>query len=164
MDDATRLDLNKMINEYDAEDNTQRIRELKHSSSIRKDIVTMMELKKKYSRLKMTNPEQFMSMVRSRCPFLFENYHNIFYRLAKDNINVGMLLRFTDILASIEDGDQNQHEASYAVGKILKEIYIDSALREDKRKMRHKKKKEKQPVHNIRWSDYKLSAQNQNVI
>ena len=32
-------------------------------------------------------------------------------------------------LKAIEDGDKDQHEASFTVGKLLKELYKDSALR-----------------------------------
>jgi hypothetical protein len=37
-----------------------------------------------------------------------------------------------DILSKIEKGEVDQHEGSYLVGKILKEIYIDSKLQEMK--------------------------------
>ena len=36
--------------------------------------------------------------------------------------------RFLNVLAQIEEGKVDQHEASVIVGKLLKEIYIDSAL------------------------------------
>ena len=32
----------------------------------------------------------------------------------------------------IEDGRLDQHDASYKVGTVLKEMYIDSALKKDK--------------------------------
>ena len=34
-----------------------------------------------------------------------------------------------DVLKHIEDGKVDQHEGSVAVGKILKELYVDSALK-----------------------------------
>ena len=34
-----------------------------------------------------------------------------------------------DILRRIEDGELDQHEGSFAVGTLLKELYIDSALK-----------------------------------
>ena len=40
-----------------------------------------------------------------------------------------MLNKFLNVLKQIEDGKIDQHEGSYMVGTILKEIYIDSALK-----------------------------------
>jgi hypothetical protein len=34
-----------------------------------------------------------------------------------------------DILQKIEDGELDQHEGSFMVGTILKEMYVDSALK-----------------------------------
>ena len=50
----------------------------------------------------------------------------------KEIIDINILYRFLDILKSIEDGKLDQHEGSFKVGEILKQIYIDSALREEK--------------------------------
>mgnify|MGYP006925703700 FL=1 len=34
-----------------------------------------------------------------------------------------------DVLKQIEDGNVDQHEGSVVIGKILKELYVDSALK-----------------------------------
>ena len=47
------------------------------------------------------------------------------------------------VLKKIEDGEWDQHEASVLVGSILKELYVDSALREDERRNRNENKKKK---------------------
>ena len=36
------------------------------------------------------------------------------------------------MLKEIEDGETDQHEASVKIGKILKELYIDSAMKNEK--------------------------------
>jgi hypothetical protein len=41
--------------------------------------------------------------------------------------------RLLNTLAQIEQGKVDQHEASVIVGKLLKEIYIDSALAKSKK-------------------------------
>jgi polyhydroxyalkanoate synthesis regulator phasin len=41
--------------------------------------------------------------------------------------------RLLNTLALIEKGEADQHEASVLVGKLLKEIYIDSALAKSKK-------------------------------
>ncbi len=67
-----------------------------------------------------------------------------------------------DILKKIEDGELNQHEGSYLVGKYLKEMYIDSALK-TKEKLEAKernKKTPKKPFANVEkkisYKDYKI--------
>ena len=48
MDTKERLELSKLIKEYDAEDNTQKIRSLKHSKLIHHDVGTILNLRRKY--------------------------------------------------------------------------------------------------------------------
>ena len=66
---------------------------------------------------------------------------------------------FLNILKRIEDGELDQHEGSYLVGKYLKELYIDSAMRNEERikKMNLKKstKKTLNVEKNITYKDYK---------
>ena len=45
--DKERLDLDKMVKAYDADDNTSKIRELKHSRKIKEQIQIFLNLKKK---------------------------------------------------------------------------------------------------------------------
>ena len=40
-----------------------------------------------------------------------------------------MMSKFLVVLKMIEDGVVDQHEGSVYVGKILKEIYVDSAIK-----------------------------------
>jgi hypothetical protein len=106
-----------------------------------------------------TNPDQFDSICVSSCQFLFNNYTDIFNKVKKDEIDLKILLRLLNLLHAIEEGALDQHEGSFEVGKLLKEIYIDSALRKaeklngdagtdaDTEKVR--------PVENISWRDFK---------
>ena len=50
IDDKTRLDFDKMLKESGASDNTEKIRQLKHSDKIREQVTTMMNIKNRYSR------------------------------------------------------------------------------------------------------------------
>ena len=52
--------------------------------------------------------------------------------------------KFLNILKQIEDGELNQHEGSYLVGQHLKELYVDSALR-NQQKMEANERKKKVP-------------------
>ena len=158
MDDKQRLNLQEMIKAYDADDNTSKIRNLKHSRRIRDDVEKFVNLKKKYSRMMTFEPKKFEKLVISHCNFLWNNYTNIFNRLMKDELNVNILRAFIKKLKEIEDGVIDQHEASVHIGQILKEMYVDSALKREKNyeeSENKNKKKEKQPTRNISWSQFK---------
>jgi hypothetical protein len=47
----------------------------------------------------------------------------------KDEIDMNIMSNLLNILKQIEDGKVDQHEGSVLVGKILKELYVDSALK-----------------------------------
>ena len=160
--DKERLDLDKMVKAYDADDNTSKIRELKHSRKIKEQIQIFLNLKKKYTRLELTDKKKFEEILISHCNFLWNNYTNIFNKLLKDEISVGILYKFVDKLREIEDGKTDQHEASVEIGQILKEMYIDSALRHEKKyqvdEKTGKAKKERKPVNNLSWSKFKAAG------
>ena len=52
----------------------------------------------------------------------------------------------------------DQHEASYTVGKVLKELYIDSALKQEEHRQKCEnktiKKKPKNPIRKITWKEF----------
>ena len=160
MKKTERLNLKEMIKTSDAEDNTSKIRKLKHSRSIKNDVERFINLKKKYSRMALTNPKKYESLIISHCSFLFENYTNIFNRLMKDELNLGILFKFVETLREVEDGVLDQHEASVNIGKILKELYVDSALKREKKidaKNEKNAPKYKKPSNNISWSKFKAA-------
>jgi len=159
LDDQSRLNLKEMVKAYDADDNTSKIQTLKHSSKIKNDVEQLINLKRKYTRMQKQNYKKFEKIVISHCNFLWNNYTNIFNRLIKDELDVNILYAFIKKLKEIEDGRTDQHEASVHIGKILKEMYIDSALRKGKKYEaveQKKKKREKRPTNNITWEQYKL--------
>jgi len=160
LDEEDRLNLNSMIKSYGSDDNTEKIRSLRHSSQIKENIVIMLNLKKKYAKMRRDDPKKFQKLATSHCNFLFNKYTNIFNRLLKDEIDINILLTFVKTLKQVEDGEVDQNEASVVVGKILKELYIDSALKREKKyeeieESTGKKKKEKKPVNNVSWKKYK---------
>ena len=67
---------------------------------------------------------------------------------------------FLDELESIEKGEKNQHEASFEIGKLLKRMYIDPHIGEEKEEdkektMNNKREKVKDQSKSMSWSDYK---------
>jgi len=154
MNKTESIDLKNLVKEYKYETTTDKIRELKHSKKIREEITKMIELKKKYTRL---NGKNLRNMVEKQCSFLYKNYTNIFNKIYKDNIDLNLFNKFLLVLEKIEEGKCDQHQASFEVGKILKEIYIDSAMREgNKLDKKNKKKPEKtRKAKSISWNEFK---------
>lgn len=157
MNPAERLQLDKLIKVNDAVDNTENIRKLQHSDHIKAEVLTLLKLKADYQRLSKTNPTQFDTMCVNRCNFLFNNYTDIFNKVKKDEIDLNILFQFLHVLKQIEIGKLDQHTGSYEVGKLLKEIYIDSALKKSEHINKNNKKDNtpKKPVKNISWSEFK---------
>ena len=162
MNSKERLHLEKMIKDNNIEETTGKIRELKHSSLIKADIENYLFLKKKYPRLLETNREQFKRMAEKKCNFIFIRYRNLYDRLIKNELNLNIVELLLKVLKRIEEGEIDQHEGSYEVGKILKELYVDSALRRDTKREKKKKKKAKKRVMNITWTDFKRLKLNKN--
>ena len=90
-----RLDLSKMIKEYQTEETTDKIRSLKHSKQIRENVTTMMNLKHKYQRMEQTDNSRFKQLVTRHCSFLYDNYTNLFNKLFKNELE--NLLNFVEI-------------------------------------------------------------------
>jgi hypothetical protein len=156
MNDLDRLNLQKMIKANDAENNTDKIRTLKHSIKIKEDVDLLMSLKRDFNELAKSNPDAFDKLCTQKCSFLFNNYTDIFNKVIKDEINLSILLRLLNVLHSIEEGAVDQHEASFEVGTLLKQIYIDSALKKaEKLNIDVQDKEVEIQVKNISWSEFK---------
>ena len=129
LSDHERLNLQKMINESECDDNTEHIRSVKHSVRIRDDIRKLDTFKKANRSLQVRDFDQFVDKAATECPFLYTNYTDIFNRITKDELDLEIMTKLLMVLKMIEDGKVNQHEGSVMVGKVLKELYIDSALK-----------------------------------
>ena len=123
------LNLKKLISNYDAEDNTQYIRSVKHSSKIRENITILETLKKKHETMRKNAYNEFVELAKEHAGFLYTNYSDIFHRILKDELDLEIMNKFLIILKMIEEERCSQHEGSVAIGKLLKEMYIDSALK-----------------------------------
>lgn len=152
-----RLNLKKMMSEMDYTDNTETIRRLKHSVKIRNDIRKMEDLKREYSALRTSSPEQFFNIVYAECRFLYDNYIDIFTRVMKNEIDIGIMSKLLIVLKLIEDGQMNQEDGSVRIGRLLKDLYLDSAVkRADNIDKEHADEKvEANAGKNISWKTYK---------
>ena len=156
MDPLERLNLQKMIAANDTVDCTEEIRTTKHSDMIAAETKKLLQIKHQYHRLALSNPQQFDTICVSRCSFLFKNYTDIFNKIKKDELDLNILFAFLATLKQVEEGELDQHEASFEIGKLLKKLYIDSALRKaDKLDRQNKKKGPPKKIKKISWSQYK---------
>lgn len=152
MDSQDKLNLKRLISEYKPEETTNKIRELKHSSKIKEDVERYLNLKSKYARL----PKQTqIQMYENQCSFLYENYTNIFHKLIKEQLDLTILYRLLIVLKGIEDDKYDQHEGSVMVGRILKQLYVDSAIKGGNQNENKPKKERKRKGRKISWSEYK---------
>ena len=127
--DDERLNLKKLMSEMDYVDNTETIRRLKHSVRIRDNIRKLEDLKREHASMRLTSPEQFFNIAHTECQFLYDNYTDIFRRLMKDEIDIIIMSKLLIVLKLIEDGQLDQQDGSVRVGKLLKELYLDSAVK-----------------------------------
>jgi hypothetical protein len=124
-----RLNLQKMVTEMGSEDNTEHIRKVKHSIVLRDEIRKLDTFKKGNTELQIRDPEQYIEQCKGVTPFLHNNYTDIFNRIVKDELDLELMTKLLIVLKLIEDGKVDQNEGSVMVGKVLKELYVDSALK-----------------------------------
>ena len=73
--------------------------------------------------------EDIVEEAKILVPFLAKGYTDIFNKVIRNEINFEILGKLLHVLKAIEDEKVDQHEGSVLVGKILKELYLDSAVR-----------------------------------
>jgi hypothetical protein len=153
MDDKQRLQLQNMIKANNIENQTEFIRSLKHSQIIRNDVNNLILIKAKFRGDEIKIHEEGIN----ECNFIFTYYTDIYNKIRKDEIDINILNKFLDVLKKIEDGELDQHEGSFLVGTILKELYIDSALKKAEKLNKNEESREepKKPKINISWNQFR---------
>jgi hypothetical protein len=154
MDANARLHLQEMVKANNVEDQTELIRELKHSHLLQEDINNLIMIMAKNK----NDPEKVNQLGMEECSFLFTYYTDIYNKIRKDEIDLKILNKFLNVLQRIENGEIDQHEGSYFVGQLLKELYVDSALKKAG-KLEEQNKTEPVPEKNggmkVSWKDFK---------
>jgi hypothetical protein len=153
MDYKQRLQLQNMIKTNNVEDQTGFIRNLKHSQIIRNDVNNMIMIKAKFR----GDDEKIHEECVNECNFLFTFYTDIYNKVRKDEIDIGILNKFLDVLRNIEEGELDQHEGSFLVGSILKELYVDSALKKAEKLNANEEQKLEpiKPKQNVSYKQFK---------
>ena len=82
----------------------------------------------------------------------------MFNKLLKDEIDLDIMSRLLETLKLIEDERVDQHEGSVIVGKILKELYLDSAIKRADNLDKIYESEKVAPVENksISWREFKI--------
>ena len=151
-----RLKLKELIQNSDCQDNTESIRQLKHSSLIFQDIQKINQIKQHE-----TNIDKIIEEATIQCSFLYNQYTDIFHKVIKDEMDLSIMERMLNVLKMIEDEKIDQHEGSVVIGRILKELYLDSAVRTAdniSKKYNSVVESKKIPMieeKNIDWKEYK---------
>lgn len=149
MNQQDKLLLQEMIKVNNVEDQTQNIRNLKHSHLLRKDTEKLLEIMKETN-----DPSEIHIEAMMECNFLFTYYTDIYNKVRKSEINLDIFYQFLDVLSKIENGEMDQHEGSFEIGTLLKKIYIDSALKRGE-KLDEQYKETKKETKDIHWKNYK---------
>ena len=126
MNPSDRKLLQKMIKENDVTDNTHLIRQQNLSDKIKGEVESLIILMKKHANIKGT-PEYDATMSKC-CPLLSTKYSKIYEKILDKSINLDILSSLISELKQIENGNIDQHEASFQVGKTLKSHFVDKKL------------------------------------
>jgi hypothetical protein len=125
-----RLNLKKMIAQSkEFVDHTEDIRRLKHSGLLLDSLRDIEKLKRAEKTLRESNPEEFRVLCQNTAPLMYKLYTDLFNKLVNDELNLVILIKLIRVLEMVEQGQVDQTEGSAMVGQMLKEMYIDSALR-----------------------------------
>lgn len=165
MNAEERLNLKKMLaqsNEY--VDHTEDIRRVKHSGLLLDSLRDIEKLKRANRELMKDLPEEFADMCKTTAPLMYNLYTDLFNKLVKDELNLAILIKLIRVLEMIEQEQIDQNEGSVMVGKILKDLYVDSAVRgaNNLDKAREAEKSEnvresREPAKTISWRQWKAS-------
>jgi hypothetical protein len=157
MNRQQRAQLNRMIEESGAANNTPLIREKQHSFQIDSDIKTINRIIKENPSV---SDDELRVMCSSAALFLFSNYTPIFNKAIAQELNMDIMTELLKTLRAIETGQLDQHEASVRAGQVLKELYVDSALRRSE-KINKDDEDEPEPLNQgkeMSWSDFKKGS------
>ena len=106
----------------------------------------MRKLREKYESLKEENTEQYMSIFRNECSYLYTKLPEIFEKVVKQNMNLDIFEKIVLILKMIEDGQIDQTEGSGLVGKLSQELFFRPVLEPNPKT---------EEVPELSWKDYK---------
>lgn len=125
MTEKQKFQLNEMIAQYNPVDQTELIRQLKHSAIMRQEVQLLTSIQRDFFHEDLQDPTHSIirMKIQEQCPLLNTYFGGVVTKMLTGEFDVTILYRLIDVLGEIEKGTINQHEASFLVGTILKNIY-----------------------------------------
>lgn len=153
-----RLNLKKLVDNAECENNTGEIRRLRHSMKIREDVRRIEVIKRVNGIMRETDFAQYEALCIQKCRFLYDNYNEIFNKIIKDELDLQIMSKMLVVLKMIEDEKVDQHEGSVLVGKLLADLYLDSAVKRADKLDKEYESMKAVPVEGkkISWKEYKM--------
>ena len=144
----------------DYQDNTDHIRKIKHSPTIREEVLKLEIIRTEHKTNPVLGEHEYWNKCVTECPFLFRYYTDIFNRLYKSELNVSLMLLLLDELEKIENGEKTQEESSVLLGQILADIYANSSMLRGEKLDNDNKTEPKQYIQGsgASWKDWKHST------
>lgn len=160
--------IQRLMKENGTIDVTDTIRSERNSKRIKQDLTAYFRYSLSHQRLKESSPSTFQNQARVICSFLHDKFPLVLEKLISDTMDITTLMKFIRLLEMIEEGDLDQHEASFQVGLILKDMFINPAIdgkpqTSGSNDSTHalpaeentEQEPELKPTHNISYSDFK---------
>lgn len=114
--------LQQLLTESAASDNSKDIQKFKISEKIKKDLAICHETRRAMGA---THP-QLVEALQKKCEFTYTVYPMIFSKMVENDAEQMRLLdTMLQSLRLIEKKENTQHEASVIVGKVLKSTFVD---------------------------------------
>jgi len=148
---SDNINLKSLINNNDSQDNTDYIRRCRNSSKLRKDTNHLKYLKSIHT----GTQDEFKEKVCAECSYLFMNHTDLLNRMLKDELDMIMFDKILDALESIENGKETQDSASINIGQMLADLYVNSALKQNKHSDQQTENTKLEPINNISWKEFK---------
>jgi len=160
MNSEEKLNLKKMLAQsQDFVDHTEDIRRLKHSGLLLDGMRDIEKLKRAKPELRKNAPDEFTELCKSTAPVMYKLYADLFHKLVNDELNLVIMVKLIRVLELIEQGQLDQNEGSVVVGKILKELYVDSAVRlGDKLDKANESATPRTETKNITWKQWSMQS------
>jgi hypothetical protein len=162
-----KLNLKKMLAQnQDFVDHTEDIRRLKHSGLLLDSLRTIEKMKRANAETRQNDPDGFVEMCKTEAPLMYNLYTDLFNKLVKDELNLVIMIKLIRVLELIEQGQIDQNEGSVMVGKLLKEMYVDSAMRLGEKLDKQREEENPTPAvqkpepKKISWRTWKQSVAN----
>ena len=160
MTQLNQQQLQKLLDNVQAVDNSEELQNKKHSRLIRENIQKIIKIKNENPNITL---QELDAKCNAECFFLFKNYTQIYNLFLKKNLKVEIFNKLLDNLENIENGEISQHDASIKVGQLLKSVYIDNVIEEkneyeikQEEIIKQQKIEQTKKIKDICWKEYKL--------